>query len=325
MTEQQTLAQLKQKPPWFGGDLQTLAHRIVPRVGAIAGPAQNMRFALGDGSGDQMTGTLHDPGQGGPLVVLMHGVAGSAESVYVRLTARALVAEGRRVLRLNMRAAGASVASCRIPYHCLQTDAIADVFDTLAPVAGEAGLLPVGFSMGGVILLNTLAVHPGRGAVRGAVTVSAPLDLIAASARMGMPRNAVYERALVGELMRLERALAEVWGSGPSLHRPHPRTLRAYDDRFTAPRHGFADADDYYRRASPLQRLDAIEVPVQMLHAADDPWIPAAAYRDLIARPARPDQRVTLTPIGGHVGFHFRGHTAPYYVDEVRRMLSRIA
>ena len=87
---------LRERAPWLGGDLQTVAHRIIYRDLPIPGIETPMHFPLRDGSGDIMTGTLHDPGKGGPLVILLHGVAGCEDSVYIKATARQLAEQGRR-------------------------------------------------------------------------------------------------------------------------------------------------------------------------------------------------------------------------------------
>ena len=122
----------RERAPWLGGDLQTVAHRITYRDRPIPGIETPMQFPLRDGSGDIMTGTLHDPGKGGPLVILLHGVAGCEDSIYIKESARHLVEQGRRVLRLNHRGAGSSLASCSVTYQCAGTAEIIDVLDTLS-------------------------------------------------------------------------------------------------------------------------------------------------------------------------------------------------
>jgi len=80
------------------------------------------------------------------------------------------------------------------------------------------------------------------------------------------------------------------------------RTIKEFDDRFTSRAHGFADADDYYHRASSLRVIEEIQVPTLIIHAEDDPFIPFAPLRDpsvvnnpyvLLIAPSR----------GGHVAF----------------------
>ncbi len=313
----------RERAPWLGGDLQTVAHRITYRDRVIPGIEKPMQFPLRDGSGDIMTGTLHDPGKGGPLVILLHGVAGCEDSVYIKESARHLAEHGRRVLRLNHRGAGSSLASCSVTYQCAGTAEIIDILDTLPDGLSDRGIFMCGFSMGGTILLNTLADLGHDPRIRGAMTVSAPLDLIASSSRMNRRRNLIYQKALLGTLMGLERKLR---ASGRLLDEnllPRPRSLLEYDELFTAPRHGFANAPDYYRRASPFPRLRQIKVPVVMLHAENDPWITSDPYHR-INESGRSNFRVFLTPYGGHVGFHFRGRPRPFFLDVLTHTLDEI-
>jgi predicted alpha/beta-fold hydrolase len=173
--------------------------------------------------------------------------------------------------------------------------------------------------MGGAILLNMLAELGDDPRICGAITVSAPLDLIASSARMNRRRNAIYQKVLLGTLMDHERKLSKSDGAGQSpLLRP--RSMLEYDELFTAPRHGFTSATEYYRRASPFPRLGQIKVPVVMLHAENDPWITSDPYHR-INESGRSNFRVFLTPNGGHVGFHFRGRPRPFFLDVLTHTL----
>ena len=314
---------LRERAPWLGGDLQTVAHRIIYRDLPIPGIETPMHFPLRDGSGDIMTGTLHDPGKGGPLVILLHGVAGCEDSVYIKATARQLAEQGRRVLRLNHRGAGASLTSCSITYQCAGTAEIIDILDTLPDGLSDRGIFLCGFSMGGTILLNTLAELGNDARICSAMTVSAPLDLITSSSRMNRRRNLIYQKALLGTLMGLERKLRRHGRLLDENPLPRARSLLEYDELFTAPRHGFDNAADYYRRASPFPRLQQIRVPVVMLQAENDPWITSDPYRQLQKRD-QANISVLLTRYGGHVGFHFRKRAHPLYLDVLVRMLGEI-
>lgn len=313
----------RERAPWLGGDLQTVANRITFRDVPIPGNEKPMQFPLRDGSGDIMTGTLHDPGKGGPLVILLHGVAGCEDSIYIKESARPLAELGKRVLRLNHRGAGSSLASCSITYQCAGSAEIIDILDTLPDGLSDRGIFLCGFSMGGTILLNMLAELGRDPRICGAVTVSAPLDLIASSARMNRRRNLIYQKALLGTLMGLERELRKTGGLSDGNPLPRPRSLLEYDEIFTAPRHGFANAADYYQRASPFPRLRQIKVPVVMLHAENDSWITSDPYHR-INESGRSNFRVFLTPYGGHVGFHFRGRPRPFFLDVLTHTLGEI-
>jgi predicted alpha/beta-fold hydrolase len=79
-------------------------------------------------------------------------------------------------------------------------------------------------------------------------------------------------------------------------------TIRRFDDVFTAPHHGFGDAATYYHRASALRVADRIEIPALAVAAEDDPFVPAAQFREP-ALAQNPHVRVLVAPHGGHCGF----------------------
>ena len=80
------------------------------------------------------------------------------------------------------------------------------------------------------------------------------------------------------------------------------RTIREFDERYTAPHGGYRDAADYYARTSSRAVIPDIRVPTLIVHALDDPLIPAGPFRDpRIAE--NPDVLLVLTQRGGHVGF----------------------
>jgi predicted alpha/beta-fold hydrolase len=79
-------------------------------------------------------------------------------------------------------------------------------------------------------------------------------------------------------------------------------TVRQFDEAYTAPHHGFRDADDYYHRASALRVADRIRVPTLVITAQDDPFVPSSTFRDA-AVALNPNITVLLTPHGGHCAY----------------------
>jgi hypothetical protein len=289
--------------PWLGADLQTLRNTLAPpRRDLARHPAQRVELALPDSTGDSLLGLLQrPPGSGSrPLVLLLHGLGGCEDSVYLQRSAQHFLAAGHAVLRLNLRGAGPSRGRCREQYHAGRSDDLHAALRQLAPEWSPAGVLAIGFSLGGNLLLKGLGEWGAAAPLRAAVAVSAPLDLAASCRRIMAPRNAVYQRYLLRKLQR--ESLAPLLA----------RTLYEFDDRVVAARNGFAGADDYYARCSAARFLDAIRVPTLLIHALDDPWIPAAMYtqRDWSANP---HVLPLLAAGGGHVGFHARDAQAAWH------------
>ncbi len=296
--------------PWWGGDLQTLADRLRgPGVDLAPHTSERQAFVLTDGTGDTLLGMLDRPAApvaGRPLVVLVHGLTGSEDSIYIRSQSRALLDRGFTVLRLNLRGAGPSRATCRGQYYAGRSQDFRCLL-TLLPAALTAnGVVAVGYSLGGAMLLKYLGEEGRAAPLRAAASVSAPIDLSAVCVHMLRPRNAVYHWYLLRQMKR------EATGEGAGLTTGErasvlgSRTIWDYDEVFIAPRHGFGGAEDYYERCKPLRFMSGIGVPTLVMAGLDDPWIPGALYKayDWGRSPALVPR---LLESGGHVGFHGAG------------------
>ncbi|WP_028794565.1 YheT family hydrolase [Thalassobaculum salexigens] len=310
----------RQRFPWIGGDLQTIRDFIVRPVEPVpAAASQTLSFEMPDGTGDTLIG-IHDrpaePVAGRPLAILIHGLTGCAESLYVRRAARTFLEAGFSTLRLNLRGAGASRPLCRQQYHSGRSEDLAAVIDRVLGLDGADavttddvapdGVALVGWSLGANMLLKGAAEFGAQKGLRGAVAISAPIDLMGTARNFTILRNTAYHRHLLAA-MRAE--VAGVPGGLTALERDRlaaARSVIAFDDAFTAPRNGFADAADYYARNSASGFLARIAIPTRVIHALDDPWIPKAGYLT-VDWEACPSVQATLTRHGGHVGFHAPG------------------
>lgn len=300
------------RAPWWGGDLQTLRNILVPGRNIPPASSKRMYLELGDGSGDRLAAMLDSPEEPAeaPLIVLIHGLAGSEASAYLWASAAFHLQRGRRVLRLNLRGAGPSRATCIGHYHA---GCGADLHHALAALPEDLtshGLFVIGYSLGGNALLNMLAAHDLP--IRGAATVSAPIEPAQAARRFMEPRNALYHYWLLRQMKKESIAPGALVSEAERTAIHRARTIYEFDDGFVAPRNGFAGADDYYARTAGARMAGDISVPTLMIHARDDPWIPPAPYEALMAS-APENIRIVLTPSGGHVGFHGQDHTETWH------------
>lgn len=301
------------RAPWYGGDLQTMRNMIVrPRIDFDDAPAIHLHFPMADGTGDALSGHLHRPpiATSRPLVLLIHGLTGDADSYYLRITARHLLDRGYPVLRLNLRGAGETATRCREQYHAGRTADLRRVLELSADEARGNGMFAVGYSLGGNMLLRLLG-EGGWGPIRAAASISAPIALAEACRHIESTRNSIYHRYFLRR-MKAE-ARASRGGLPPEVEAAaaRARSIFEYDDTVVAPRYGFASAPDYYARSSALSILPAITVPTLILHARNDPWIPPDAY-ERAATLANPALRIVVSDGGGHVGFHGRGSSLPW-------------
>jgi predicted alpha/beta-fold hydrolase len=171
----------------------------------------------------------------------------------------------------------------------------------------ERRLGVAGFSLGGNVLLKFLGERGGssqrNGTPAAAVAISVPFDLSAGAEWIERGFSRVYRWHLVRRLHRKVRHKVEILRAHVDVRRVlGARTFREFDDAATAPLHGFAGAEDYYRRSSSASFIGAIDVPTLVIHALDDPCVPPEAVpREALERNPAIDARISER--GGHVGF----------------------
>jgi predicted alpha/beta-fold hydrolase len=301
------------RAPWWGGDLQTLRNYLRKRRRPDLSPWPGLRLELPvlDGSGDRLSVCLHQPAieSGRPIAVLIHGLTGSENSVYLRASARHLLSQGYPVVRLNQRGAGPSRPLCQSRYHAGLSGDLGDALKALADLDSRLisrGVVLVGYSLGGNILLKFLAETGRDYPIGAAATVSTPIDLAASVARIMSRRNRPYHNYLLSRMKAEEAARPEPLTTAERSNLERVARIYDFDETVVAPRAGFSGADEYYRRCSALGFLDRITVPTLLIHATDDPWVPAAPY-GAFSWQRTPNLQPLISERGGHVGFHGRG------------------
>ena len=240
-----------------------------------------------------------------PLLFVLHGLEGSSRSHYVTGLLAGAQARGWRGVVLNFRSCSGELNRLPRFYHSGDTGDFDGVLRHV--LAREPGrkIGVVGVSIGGNVLLKWLG-EQGRdapAAVAGAVAISVPFDLTACAQVLDRGfEKLVYTANFMRTMRRkvLDKARAHP-GFVDVVAVRRARTFSAYDLVVTAPLFGFADAQDYWRRASSRPYLAAIARPTLLLNAHDDPFIPPHS----LPKPAELSEHVRLvvTPRGGHVGF----------------------
>jgi uncharacterized protein len=293
--------------PWRGRDAQTLRNFLKgPRPTASERAGERLTFVMPDGTGDCLTGALsppNGPATGKSLVILIHGLSGCEESPYMLESARYFPMIGHPVMRLNLRGSVPTQPHCVSHYHAGRDEDLAAVLDQLSDRPEAAGgIILMGFSLGANMLLKFLGARGADYPIRAAVSVSAPIDLAATAERFLQPRNRFYHAWILRHMKRDALAARELLRREAKAIRV-ARTIYEFDDRVVAPRNGFASAQEYYRCCSAARFLGEVRVPTLVIHALDDPWIPAPGYLD-VDWASNPCLTPLLTERGGHVGFH---------------------
>ena len=246
------------------------------------------------------------PREGAPVVLVLHGLEGSALRRYMLVTYRELLDQGLHPIGLNFRSCSGEPNRALRFYHSGDTEDVRFVLELLAERYPGVPMGAVGFSLGGNVLLKYLGEEGERGAerLRCAVTISVPFDLAAGAERLeqGIPGR-IYTGYFLQSLRRKVTARAdELRGHCDVEAALRARTLREFDDAVTAPLNGFADALDYYRRSSSAAYLERIRVPTLLLQSEDDPFLPREAIPWDAIR-GNPHLINGFTERGGHVGF----------------------
>ncbi|MCY3689020.1 MAG: alpha/beta fold hydrolase [Gammaproteobacteria bacterium] len=293
-----------------GGHLQSLRRKFGPGV-TVAQESERLPLEDGDFIDLAWVRPGGEIAPGDPVVFVLHGLCGCSESLYVQALQHHLLARGIASVAMNFRGCSGEPNDKARSYHSGVSADVDQVFRKLRERLPGNFFHCVGYSLGGNVLLKWLAETGGPAGLDRAVSISVPFDLAQCSAALGRGLTRYYGRYFLGRLQQdlaakksrfretgneVELALLEELGPLQDI-----ASLWEFDDRVTAPLHGFADAADYYAKCSSLPLLAGIRTPTLLIQSTDDPLVPPASLPD----PARlPENvRLELTGAGGHVGF----------------------
>jgi len=290
--------------PWWlpGGDLQTIYARLLARHYQIE--YRRERWDTPDGDFIDLDWTQAS-GRDDKLLVVFHGLEGCSRSHYA-LSLMAMAQQlGWRGVVPHFRGCSGEINKLARAYHSGDSAEIEWILRRLKRENPGSDIYVAAVSLGGNMLLKWLGENGGDAVkvVERAVAISAPVDLHAAARALDFGhRRALYTRRFLRSLRGKVLAKIETHGLDIDPAAVHQcSTFRAIDDIYTAPIHGFKDADDYWTRASSKPLLKQIQIPTLMINARNDPFLPASAL------PADEDVSASVTldfpRNGGHVGF----------------------
>ncbi len=309
------------RPPWWGGDLQTLRNSLLPAPRPPAG--ERLYLAMADGSGDRLW-ALYNAGSdiAKPLVILIHGLAGCEDSSYIIAATKYFLGHGYATLRLNLRGAGPSRPTCTLQSHAGRSQDLRDAIQALPPATIAQEVVVLGFSLSGNMSLKFAAEYGRELPIRALATVSAPIDLAVTSANMLRRRNRFYNRKLLRDFCRECLAPGAAVSPAERAAIKAARNFMELDDNFVAPRNGYRDVYDYWESCQAMGFLAEIKLPTLVLHAHDDPIVP---IDPCLEYPWRDNSYLfpELSRSGGHVGFHGVGNRL-WHLDRVLNFLTQM-
>lgn len=256
---------------------------------------------------------------GRDLVIISHGLEGDASRPYVRGMVRAVNSQGFDALAWNYRGCSGEMNRQRRFYHSGATDDLNHVINHVIDNKAYDKLYLVGFSLGGNITLKYLGEQGNAltKKIEKAVVFSVPLNLHTSCLKISEPSNFLYAKRFLKSLIGKIRSKAKLRDDLSTADIGKIKTLIEFDNRYTAPLHGFSDAIDYYSQCSSIAFIDPITIPTLIVNAKNDPFLSIECY---------PVKKLKDHPLvyfemplkGGHVGFSVFGE--PYYWSEQRAL-----
>ncbi len=290
------------KPAWWlpGAHLQTMWPTLCRRpIKNLALQRERIELADGDFIDLDWVGARF---QGKPIVLLLHGLEGSIESLYAQGMLQAIYQEGWCGVLIHFRSCSGELNRLPRLYHSGDTRDVATIVELLQQREPNSKLAAVGFSLGGNVLLKWLGETTEGNPLTVAIAVSVPFELQKVALRIQQGFSQIYQWHLLKSLR--SKFFKKLKYQSLSIRMPAPKdfhTLYEFDEYVTAPLHGFVDARDYYEKSSSRQYLRNICVPTLLLHAKDDPFMTT----EVIPEAHELSDHITLevTEHGGHVGF----------------------
>jgi predicted alpha/beta-fold hydrolase len=294
------------RAPWWlpGGNLQTIWPALYARRAFNGQPSfRRERWTTPDGDFVDVDWLAAAAG-GNALLVLFHGLEGSSRSHYAEAFADFCAERGVSFVIPHFRGCGGELNLGPRAYHSGDHEEIGWMLARLRS-QHQGAIVACGVSLGGNALMRW-AGETGESAsslVDAVASVCSPLDLAAGSVAIGRGFNRLVYTTMFLRTMKPKalQKLEQHPGLFDAGKLMAARDLYEFDDIFTAPLHGFRNADDYYARASAKPHLHRIRIPALALNARNDPFVPAAS----LPHSAEASPWVTLWQPreGGHVGF----------------------
>lgn len=240
------------------------------------------------------------------VLIITHGLEGNSQKAYVKGSARAIAQLGIDTVAVNLRGCSEEPNLLLSSYHSGKTDDLECIVNHCINEFKYKNIYLLGFSLGGNITLKYLGEQSTKivNRVKAAVAISVPCDLKSSSIQLNKRINWIYLQRFMKTLK--EKALYKIEKHDYRLISKkqiiNTHNFYEFDNIFTAPVHGFENAEDYWEKCSSTHVLDKIVVPTLLINALDDPFLVDKCY-PYDAANVNPNLFFETPKYGGHVGF----------------------
>lgn len=291
--------------------LETILPALLRKVEV---PYERMRIHTPDGDYFDTDWLKHEHND--QIIVLIHGLEGSSQSSYIKGFAQYFYRHGYDVCAINFRSCSGEMNLLPSSYH---SGFYHDLHLLITQyLLSYKKVFPIGFSLGGNMLLHYLGKHKQLvpKSVKSAIAISVPVDLAGSSATLASLSNRIYLNRFLRSLTHKMALKAKQF---PRLidttHLQFIRSFETFDNRYTAPLHGFKDAAHYYKSVSALFTLADIAIPTLLINAQNDPFLSPSCFPVDIAQQSTYLQ-LEIPRGGGHVGFAYQLPNGRYWSEE---------
>ncbi len=238
------------------------------------------------------------------LVIVSHGLEGNSTRAYMKGMVKLFNENGIDALAWNFRGCSEEMNRQLRFYHSGATEDLRHLIETVAANNSYQTINLVGFSLGGNLTLKFLGEEKTNlnSAVRSAAVFSVPIDLAASCKVISEPQNFLYSNRFLRNLKRKIRTKSKQMPGLNTNGLGKISNLKDFDDRYTAPLHGFKDAEQYYDACSAKHFIGDIVIPTLLVNARNDPFLSASCYPE--GNTVENSNFYAEYPeTGGHVGF----------------------
>jgi len=238
--------------------------------------------------------------------IVVHGLESSTQRAYVKGAVKALNEMGIDAYAINLRSCSGEMNLTYQSYYSGQTTDLHQLVEHLSQLEQYTQIYLAGFSLGGNIVLRYVGEQSSNlpPKVTAAAAFSVPCDLRSSSITMAQFANRIYMSRFV-KTIKQKMYYRMIHFPERGLDRKKVDSMRTFsdiDNLYTAPAHGFKDAEDYWARCSSKPLMKDIAIPTLLVNALDDPFLGPECQPHQEAE-LNPNLYFAASKHGGHMGF----------------------